>query len=169
MFNRAMTKGTLKAAAGAGSTRLGEGSHWQGEIHTGTGSLCVEGSMEGTIVSEGQVTIAPSGVVKGAIHAKSLTVQGRVEGVLKVEGCLEIQATGWVEGEIETGTLVVDQGGVMQGSCSRLQGPEAKEPVTFVPPRREERIPERPILPASGTHGPYDPIQSGRGPGWGKP
>jgi cytoskeletal protein CcmA (bactofilin family) len=124
--------------------------------------------MEGTILSEGQVTIAPTGVVKGAIHAQGLCVMGRVEGAFKVAGCLEILGTGWVEGEVELDTLVVDQGGTLQGSCARTLPPVVKEPLPFVP-RRDERVPERPGHPASGTHGPSDAILPGRGPGWTKP
>lgn len=168
MFSRMTTKGALKSASGSAATCLGEGTHWQGEVRTGTGELRVEGTVEGTILSEGHVTIAPTGVVKGAIHAQRLSVLGRIEGAFKVSGCLEILGTGWVEGEVELGTLVVDQGGTLQGSCARLLPPVVKEPLPLVP-RRDERIPDRPGHPASGTHGPSDGIQPGRGPGWMKP
>lgn len=168
MFSRMTTKGTLKSASGPAATCLGEGTHWQGEVRTGTSDLRVEGTVEGTILSEGHVTIAPTGVVKGAIHAQRLSVLGRIEGAFKVSGCLEILGTGWVEGEVELGTLVVDQGGTLQGSCTHPAPPEVKEPVPFVP-RRDDRVLERPGHPASGTHGQPDLIQPGRGPGWMKP
>lgn len=167
MFSSATRKGT-PAAAGGGSTRLGEGSHWQGEVRTGATPLCVEGTVEGTILSEGQVTIAATGLVKGAIHAKGLSVHGRAEGIFRVEACLEIHATGWVEGEVELGALMVDQGGVLQGTCRRLQPPAVKEPVPLVP-RRDDRALDRPAAPASGTHGPHDAPPPGRGPGWMRP
>jgi cytoskeletal protein CcmA (bactofilin family) len=92
---------------------------WKGEVHTGPESLRVEGGLEGTIFSEGDVTIAPTGAVKGTIHAKHLIVTGYVEGVIRVVECLEIQGTGCVEGEAEVGSLVVDEGGVLQGHCVR--------------------------------------------------
>lgn len=168
MFTRATTKGTPRSAAGTSPTRLGEGSHWQGEIHTGTSDLCVEGSVEGTILSEGQVTIASTGVVKGSIHAKRLIVLGRAEGIFRIEGCLEILGTGWVEGEVELGSLVVDQGGTLQGTCAQMLPPVPNEPVPFVP-RRDDRASDRQGHSASGTHGLPDPIQPGRGPGWMKP
>jgi cytoskeletal protein CcmA (bactofilin family) len=98
---------------------LGRASFWKGEIHTGTESLRVEGSVEGTIFSEGEVTIAPSGTVKGVIHAKNLIVIGYVEGVFRVAECLEIHGTGCLEGETEVGSLVVDEGGTLQGTCVR--------------------------------------------------
>ena len=168
MFNRATTKGALLSAAGTNATCLGEGTHWQGEIRTGAGDLRVEGFLEGTVLSEGHVIIAPTGVVKGAIHARRLSVMGRAEGAFKVTGCLEILGTGWVEGDVELSTLVVDQGGTLQGSCLHMVPAASKEPVPFVP-RREDRVPERPGHPASGTHGQPDFAPPGRGPGWMRP
>jgi cytoskeletal protein CcmA (bactofilin family) len=100
-------------------TLLGKGTLWQGEVHTGATSLRIEGGIEGTIHSEGEVTIAPSGVVRGTIHAKHLIVTGRAEGLFNIEQCLEIHGTGCVEGEVEVGALVVDEGGILQGTCIR--------------------------------------------------
>ena len=98
---------------------LGRGSLWKGDVHTGPESLRIEGSLEGTVFSEGEVTVAPSGSVKGTIHAKHLIVTGYIEGSFRVSECLEIQGTGCVEGEAEVGSLVVDEGGTLQGSCVR--------------------------------------------------
>jgi cytoskeletal protein CcmA (bactofilin family) len=100
-------------------TLLGKGTLWKGEIHAGQNSLRIEGNVEGTIQSEGEVTIAPTGDVKGTIEAKHLIVTGRVLGVFKIQECLEIHGTGYVEGEVEVGSLVVDEGGTLQGNCTR--------------------------------------------------
>jgi cytoskeletal protein CcmA (bactofilin family) len=98
---------------------LGRSTLWVGEVHTGTESLRVEGKVEGVIHSEGEITIAPMGFVKGTIHAKHLIVTGYVEGVFHVSECLEIHGTGCVEGDAEVGSLVVDEGGTLQGTCVR--------------------------------------------------
>jgi len=98
---------------------LSRSSLWKGDLHTGTESLRVEGNVEGIIYSEGEVTVAPTGVVKGTIHAKHLIVTGYVEGVFRISECLEIHGTGCVEGEAEVGSLVVDEGGTLQGTCVR--------------------------------------------------
>jgi cytoskeletal protein CcmA (bactofilin family) len=158
MFNRGKQTGSSRAPMDPAFTILGEGTHWQGEIRAGASGLRVEGVLEGTILSEGQVVVAPNGVVRGTIHAKRLTVTGRVEGVFKVSGCLEILGTGWVEGQVEIGSLVVDEGGTLLGTCQQQEqaGPKSAEPVPFVP-RRDERVQERfaPVgTVSSGTHGP---------------
>lgn len=161
MFNNGKTSGKSRQSADANATILGEGTHWQGEINTGTNELRVEGCLEGTILGQGLVVVAPSGIVKGTIQARHLRVMGRVEGVFRIEERLEIQGTGWVEGEVELGTLVVDEGGTLQGTCTRLMPAKAKEAVPLVP-RKEEPLPERPSIPVSGTHGSvHDPYPRG--------
>lgn len=142
MFQFGNKAGSARPAAESICTLLGEGTRWQGEIQAGPDGLRVEGLVEGTVISEGQVVVAPTGIIKGTVHAKHLTVRGRVEGVVKVTGCLEILGTGWVEGEVELVTLVVDEGGMLQGTCQLPPRPKQAEPVPFVP-RRDDRVPER--------------------------
>jgi cytoskeletal protein CcmA (bactofilin family) len=129
MFNSSSSNGNKKKveATQAVHTLLGKGTIWKGDIHSGPNSIRIEGTVEGTIHSEGEVTIAPSGMVKGTIHAKHLIVTGRVEGIFKISECLEIHGTGWVEGEVEVGSLVVDEGGTLQGACTRKGANKAKE------------------------------------------
>jgi len=98
---------------------LGKDVVFKGEVHTNTRSFRVEGVVEGTIHSTGEVSIAPGGLVKGTIFAKHLVVTGRAEGTMKITDCLEIHGTGYVEGDVEVGSLVVDEGGTLQGVCVR--------------------------------------------------
>ena len=98
---------------------LGKDVLFKGEIHTNSHSFRVEGVVEGTIHSTGEVSIAPGGLVKGTILAKHLVVTGRAEGTMKISDCLEIHGTGYVEGDVEVGSLVVDEGGILQGVCVR--------------------------------------------------
>ena len=106
-------------AAPAIHSLLGKDVTFTGEIHTGARSLRIEGTVDGTIHSTGEVSIAPGGLVKGTVFAKHLIVTGRAEGVMKIAECLEIHGTGYVEGDVEVGSLVVDEGGTLQGVCVR--------------------------------------------------
>lgn len=106
-------------AAPAIHSLLGKDVTLTGEIHTGDRSLRIEGTVDGTIHSTGEVSIAPGGLVKGTVFAKHLIVTGRAEGIMKISECLEIHGTGYVEGDVEVGSLVVDEGGTLQGVCVR--------------------------------------------------
>ncbi len=118
--------------------------------------------MEGTILSEGEVTIAPTGEVKGTIEAKHLIVTGRVLGVFKIKECLEIHGTGYVEGEVEVGSLVVDEGGTLQGNCTR-RGVERLEKAARRRRQRLRALPDPPG-PAHGHHAPPPCIPPRAGP-----
>lgn len=113
------SKKSKPESAPAIHTLLGKGVVFAGEIHTGDRSLRIEGTVEGTIHSLGEVSVANGGLVKGTIHAKHLIVTGRAEGIMKISDCLEIHGTGVVEGDVEVGSLVVDEGGTLQGVCLR--------------------------------------------------
>lgn len=63
--------------------------------------------------------MAPTGLVTGTLKAKHLIVTGKVRGVVDVQECLEIHGTGCVEGEVTSGALVVDEGGILQGTSIR--------------------------------------------------
>jgi cytoskeletal protein CcmA (bactofilin family) len=164
MFNNNATNGNGKKKMEpmqAVHTLLGKGTVWKGDIHSGPNSIRIEGTVEGTIHSEGEVTVAPTGIVKGTIHAKHLIVTGRVEGIFKIAECLEIHGTGWVEGEVEVGSLVVDEGGTLQGSCTRRGVTKTKDKEAEVPKPRladkpsDDRFPERPVInTANGTASP---------------
>lgn len=161
MFNSSSSNSNKKKieATQAVHTLLGKGTIWKGDIHSGPNSIRIEGTVEGTIHSEGEVTIAPSGIAKGTIHAKHLIVTGRVEGIFKIAECLEIHGTGWVEGEVEVGSLVVDEGGTLQGSCTRKGVNKPKESEALKTSRpgdkdkaADDRFPDRPALnTANGT------------------
>lgn len=155
MFNSQAINGNKKKIepAQAVHTLLGKGTVWKGDVHSGPNSIRIEGTVEGTIHSEGEVTVAPSGVVKGTIQAKHLIVTGRVEGIFKIVECLEIHGTGWVEGEVEVGSLVVDEGGTLQGSCTRRGVNKSKEhepQKARSTEKSDDRFPERPGLNATG-------------------
>lgn len=151
MFSHAHAKGKPRSQGSQDiSTVLGPGTHWYGDIQVGVEGLRIEGTLEGGIQCKGDVVVAATGFVKGTIQARRLTVTGRVEGVFKVETCLEILDSGWVEGEVELATLVVDEGGTLQGTCvHRSAAPASEEgPVT---PRRDERFPDRNLPAPAGS------------------
>ena len=142
-------------AAPAIHSLLGKDVTLHGEIQTGDRSLRIEGTVDGTIHSTGEVSIAPGGLVKGTVFAKHLIVTGRAEGIMKITECLEIHGTGYVEGDVEVGSLVVDEGGTLQGVCVRkdqqAKGPEAAGvakggtlPLAKPDPKDLKKVPEPP-------------------------
>jgi len=79
------------------------------------GHLVVEGIIEGTLVAETVFTERNSNV-KAQIKAISLTIAGYFEGDIEVTGTLTVLKTADVKGHIKCHHLVINEGGIINGS-----------------------------------------------------
>lgn len=113
-------------------TFIGEGTRIEGSVTVG-GSLRVEGEIIGEIVAEGDVLVAASGRVDGDVTARNIVVGGRVAGAVKASSGLELLAGGHVVGDAEMKTLVVEEGGMLEGSSRMGSGEESVEPIRLDP------------------------------------
>ena len=87
----------------------------------GEGVVQVEGAVKGEINLKGSVIVTPTGVVKGPIMADVIQVAGCVEGnaVARDHVCLE--KTGSLEGDVTTPSLVVQDGGRLNGRSNMVK------------------------------------------------
>ena len=81
----------------------------------------------------------------GTIKAKHLIVTGKVRGLMDITECLEIHGSGCIEGDVIAGALVVDEGGILQGT-SKKRGHQAEE----APAPKSKKDKEPKALPATG-------------------
>jgi cytoskeletal protein CcmA (bactofilin family) len=80
-------------------------------------SLLIDGQVEGTIDSTGELTVGEHAKIKGEVRAKSVKVRGTVEGnIFATERC-ELQAGCTLRGDIEAPRLVVDENATFLGSA----------------------------------------------------
>jgi cytoskeletal protein CcmA (bactofilin family) len=98
-------------------TVIGKGTVIQGTIRV-CGRVQVDGSIDGTLIAEGHVSVGPTGVVLGELVAEELAIGGRVEGKINVRDHLHIAPGGTARGEMRYGSLQVDRGGVIDGSTA---------------------------------------------------
>ena len=79
--------------------------------------LLIDGEVEGTIDSTGNLTVGEHASIKGEIKSKSVKVRGTVEGdIFATERC-ELQAGCTLKGDIEAPRLVVDENATFLGSA----------------------------------------------------
>src|SRR5690625_783021 len=116
---------TKEARGGAMTdTFIGKGTRIEGTV-VAEGALRVEGEIVGEVRSEGDVFIAETGEVQASIHARNLTVSGRLTGTVSVTERLELLQTGKIVGDATMRTLIVEQGGVLEGNCQMRTEEEA--------------------------------------------
>jgi len=77
--------------------------------------LRVHGHVNGTISSEHELLVGEGGIVEGEVAVGRLVVAGTVRGTVRVKERVVIHGTGKVFAEVFALTLVVDEGGVLEG------------------------------------------------------
>lgn len=84
----------------------------------GEGIIQVEGLVEGEIDLKGAVIVTPAGLVKGPVTSDVVRIAGRIEGTVNARDHLFIERTGSLQGDFTTLSLVVEDGGRLNGTAS---------------------------------------------------
>ena len=103
------------AADGGGTSVIAAGLKIVGDVET-SGVLKIEGTVQGSIRGARQVMVGRSGVVQGDIQAEEVILGGRVVGTVTATERVEIQANSVIEGDVHTRSIVVFEGGLLNGN-----------------------------------------------------
>ncbi len=101
-------------------TLIGEGTNFSGNINA-KGVVRIDGQIEGSIYTEGDLIIGESGVVNAEAKGKNITIAGKINGNVECSGKLELLPTGKIDGDIEVAELFIDSGATLQGKCNMYQ------------------------------------------------
>lgn len=105
---------------------LGKGIEIKGTVRS-KGSLRIEGSAEGNVECEGDVTVGETAVLNADVTAQNVTIGGTLSGTVTCSGRLELLPTARVKGDIKVGTLVVSEGAIFSGT-TQMGDPAVKLP-----------------------------------------
>ena len=109
------------AAAGEGAMSIiAAGMTVTGDIDS-AGVVKVEGRVEGSVRTARQVLIGRQGEVKGDIETREAVIGGRVEGTITATERVDVQATASVNGDIHTKSIVVQEGGKINGTVKMTE------------------------------------------------
>jgi cytoskeletal protein CcmA (bactofilin family) len=101
------------------TTIISQGTKINGDFNL-SAKLHIEGEIEGNINSSNLVSIGKSGIIKGELKADKLLINGKFIG--KVEAnVVEISNGGVLEGDIIIKDLIIEQGGVFEGTSKLKQ------------------------------------------------
>lgn len=104
------------------STLITQGITFKGTLE-GEGVVQVEGVVEGQFNLVGAVIVADTGLVRGPITADVVRVAGRVEGNVTAREHMRLEQTGTLVGDVATASLVVEDGGRLNGRSTMTQAP----------------------------------------------
>ena len=111
------SKGPVTTAPETVISIVGPGMRIIGDCET-TGTIRVEGAVEGSIRAGKAVVIGKDGTVQGDITTQDAVISGNVVGTLVVESRLELQATCKIEGEVQATRLQLEEGAVLNGTVN---------------------------------------------------
>ncbi|MGU3473403.1 polymer-forming cytoskeletal protein [Paenibacillus sp. D51F] len=104
----------------ASDTLIGQGTRAEGTLSC-QASLRIEGEYRGDIDCKEDVIVGESGVVRSNISAKDITISGKVYGDVTTTGRLTIMSSGQLHGSAAVASLIVQDGGILSGSCRMEQ------------------------------------------------
>jgi cytoskeletal protein CcmA (bactofilin family) len=117
---RDIKEGRLSGFVGHGTTLTGET-----EFHA---MLRVDGHLIGTVTSEaGTLIIGTNGQVDANVSVAAAMVNGAVNGDIIASEKLQLGRTARVMGNIQSPRLIVEEGAILEGSCSMLKARETQE------------------------------------------
>jgi cytoskeletal protein CcmA (bactofilin family) len=117
---RDIKEGRLSGFVGHGTTLTGET-----QFHA---MLRVDGHLIGTVTSDsGTLIIGTNGQVDANISVAAAMINGTVNGDIYATEKLQLGRTARVLGNIHSPRLIVEEGAILEGSCSMLKARETQE------------------------------------------
>jgi cytoskeletal protein CcmA (bactofilin family) len=95
-------------------TIIGTGVVVHGTL-TATSDISIDGTLEGSITTTGDLTIGMNAQIKANVSATNVTVAGTLHGDIAADGQASIKETGNVHGDIRSAGLAISPGGIFIG------------------------------------------------------
>jgi cytoskeletal protein CcmA (bactofilin family) len=99
------------------STLLSKDAEIRGSIKT-QGSIRIDGSVVGDVVSAKTVTVGAGGSVDGNITADEIIVSGRVKGTLTAKQKIALDSTAQLDGDLHATRLTISEGAEFRGTSA---------------------------------------------------
>lgn len=96
---------------------IGSGTVITGDV-VSKSDIRVDGTLKGSISTEGKVVLGKEGVVEGDVTCKDADISGSVKAKITVSQLLSLKSTAKLNGDIVTNKLSIEPGAAFTGSCS---------------------------------------------------
>jgi len=96
---------------------IGPGTTIQGDINS-KGDIRIDGTLKGSINTEGKVVLGEEGVVEGDVVCQNADISGVINAKITVSNLLSLKETAKLNGDIVTNKLSIEPGAAFTGSCS---------------------------------------------------
>ncbi len=105
------------------------------------GCTRIDGVIDGTLAVDSDLFIGETGNIRATVYALNATIDGAVSGNIACKGRLELKSSAKVIGDIKCNTLVIAEGALFIGKCSRIEDDsEQNKPVMPVAVEAQDTI-----------------------------
>lgn len=95
---------------------IGENMRIIGTI-AGSGTVRIDGTVEGDTDYNGNIIIGETGHVKGNIICDNITLGGKVDGNISAKEQLNLLASGELIGDVQVSNLIINENAIFEGNC----------------------------------------------------
>ena len=99
----------------------------------GQGNIVVEGQLEGSLKTNGDVFIGEKAKISANVEAKNIKINGLITGNVLAKKYLAIGTSAKIIGNVQYGEISIEKGAIISGNCFMLSDEKEKE--------AEEKIP----------------------------
>ena len=96
---------------------IGAGTIITGDVIS-KGDIRVDGTLKGSVNTEGKVVLGREGVIEGDVVCKDADISGTIKARITVSQLLSLKTTAKLNGDIITNKLSIEPGASFTGSCS---------------------------------------------------
>ena len=107
-------KKTVAPQVDVPGTVIGKGITLESALLTGKESVRIDGVFLGDVDLDGSLILGETGSIEGAVRAKYIILAGIVRGNIESE-TLHVSPTARINGDITTQSIIVDEGGQLNG------------------------------------------------------
>lgn len=122
-------------------TVIGPNTHIKGEVRS-DGGIRIEGIVEGTVETTGNLVITESAKVLAEIKANNISIAGAVRGNITANR-VEILDTGRVWGDLTIKSLLINEGAYLRGQTFM---PQDLQPPQLEPPKPAKPVPQAGVV-----------------------
>jgi cytoskeletal protein CcmA (bactofilin family) len=108
-------------------TIISNGVKIEGKVSS-TGSIRVDGTLQGDLNAKGNVTVGEQGSITGEIIANMVTIGGNVIGTVNAKDKLVLEAKCVLKGDVITKVLAIEAGAKFDGKSNMGDVQEVRSP-----------------------------------------
>lgn len=99
----------VKGRTSGSEAVIGRSTRVRGRI-SGDGDLLVEGTVEGDIALQGDLTVGEGARTVSNVDAAAVTIRGELEGDIRASGVVHIESGARVRGDVRGESIAIDDG-----------------------------------------------------------